>query len=571
MHMPKTVRRLLARSAAIVVAACVIGCGSGTASPPAASGSGGAGPTAAGPSPAATGSATVIATPPVDAGAAVATPVDAPTAIDVATTVALDTTIAPDGGAVLAAGATVFVPEGGLSSPTHLVVTKLEAPFNQNPYARDEPGSVKAVPVGPALDFGPAGVAFSKPVTVTLPYDPALVPDGFGTIAVAYWTGSRWSVLGGVVDETSHTVSISQTAFEGEIFTTIAVATAVGLAVNAGIRWYYGKEGVNADPISDKKAAGWIQPKDPTVAAAAKATTVGGVAITDKTKLAAYLAGHADPVMISVTGADGTARSQAYSAGAGSNWQQPADYLGKNGMKGDCTDVTNAMVSVFRAAGYQAKAVFGYAGDKDSPHAWGEVSIGGAAYLIDEEGHLQPLDAAMKAANLIRPDAGDPRNFMWDENGQVPYDAEWWSLVRINGSWAGTFTLTDVTMDEQTAKDAEGQGCSFAILDALKGKPLPMSMDVKVDKAGKGTAKVVIDTSSIKDANGKSLGKADPQTFNVTFDGTTLKFQVEDSGGSTTSMSGTLSEQGSTSTFTGSMTVSGKGFSAKAAWTVTRG
>jgi hypothetical protein len=98
-----------------------------------------------------------------------------------------------------------------------------------------------------------------------------------------------------------------------------------------------------------------------------------------------------------------------------------------------------------------------------------------------------------------------------------------------------------------------------------------MTMDVKVDKAGKGTSKVLIDTSSVKDPNGKSLGKADPQTFKVTFDGTTLKFQMEDSGGSTTSMSGTLSDQGSTSTFTGSMTVSGKGFSAQAAWTVTRG
>jgi hypothetical protein len=290
---------------------------------------------------------------------------------------------------------------------------------------------------------------------------------------------------------------------------------------------------------------------------------VGGVPISDKQKLADHLRkSTSGSAPIRVTGSDGQVRGQTYSSGTGSNWQAPGDYLTSGGMKGDCTDVTNAMVSIFRNMGYPAKAVFG--------HAWGEVIIGGQPYLVDEEGNLQKLDEAMKAAGLIRPDPDDPRAFMWDENGQVPYRATWWDAAQINGTYAGTFTLTEVILDEATLRQAEDQGCSVALLDAIKGKALPMTMAVKVDAGGNGTAVMTIDMSSLKGPDGKGM-KSQPQTFKVTYADPVLTFTVEASGGATSSMSGRVTAgEGTTSTIDGSTTMRGKGFSAKAVWSGTR-
>ena len=561
MHMPRAARTRPSRLVAVALAIGVIsGCGGGITGP-SAGGTSGATTPAGTPATRATASA---------AGPAIATPVDAPTVIDVPHEVVASETVSAAGATITAEGATLVVPAGAVAADTKVEVTRLDAPFQQNPYARDEPDAVSAIPVGTALDFGPTGVAFTTPVSVTLPYDPAALPDGYDQVAIAYYTGRRWVVLGGTVDAGAHTVTVSQEAFEGEIFTTIAVATVAGIVVNRGIKWWYGKEGVKNDPISDKRAATWVAPKDPAVDAAAKTTTIGGVPISDKAKFADYMKGKTDPSpLITVTGSDGTAHQPSYSQGTGSNWQTPGDYLTKGGMQGDCTDVTNAFVSIFRNLGYPAKAVFGYVGDKESPHVWGEVAIGGKPYLIDEEGHLQPLDAAMATLHLIRPEPGDPRASMWDENGQVPYRADWWDPTVINGSWAGTFTVTDITIDEAIAKEVEDQGCGIEVLEALKGKALPMTMEIKVDGSGKGTAKMLIDMSSLKGADGKPM-KADPQTINVTYADPALTFHLDSSSGATSAMTGRLgAAEGGAATITGSMTVRGKGYSMKAVWAVT--
>ena len=563
MHLPRVSptrsSRLLAVGLVVVLAA---GCGGTTASPA-------TGAATAAPAQTAVASEAAEITP-LPGGPAIATPANGPTVIDVPSEVVVSQAIPADGATLAAEGVSVVVPAGAAADGATVRITRLDAPFQQNPYARDEPDALPAVPLGSPLDFGPAGVAFSSPVTVTLTYDPTAIPEGYDGVAVAYWSGTRWAYLGGIVDEAAHMVTVTQDAFEGEILTTIAVATVAGIAINKGIKWWYGEKAYT-DPIIEKKAGGWVAPKDPNVEAAAKTTTVGGIPITDKQKLEDALKKNTSgSAPIRVTGADGQVRGQTYSAGTGSNWQAPGTYLTTGGMKGDCTDVTNAMVSIFRNLGYPAKAVFGYAGDKNSPHAWGEVIIGGQPYLVDEEGNLQKLDDAMKAAGLIRPDPGDPRAFMWDENGQVPYTANWWDATLINGSYAGTFTLTEVTLDEATLKEAEDQGCSVALLDAIKGKALPMTMEIKVDAAGKGTAVMKINMSSVKGPDGKPL-KSEPQTFKVTYADPVLTFKVEASGGATSSMSGRVTAgEGGGYTINGTTTMSGKGFSAKAVWTGTR-
>ncbi len=552
--------RLLAGA---LVAALIAGCGGGTTgtSPDASVGTSLAGQGATLPA--------TTATPP--GAPAIATPVDAPTEIDVAHEVVVSEMVSPAGTTLTTDGAALLVPPGAVAADTRIEITRLDAPFRQSPYAHDEPGAVSAVPAGPALDFGPAGVTFTTPVTVTLAYDPASVPAGYDQVAIAYWTGTRWAVLGGDVDPAAHTVTIAQDAFEGEIMTTIVIATGVGLLVNAGIKWYYGSEAVQSDPISESTADGWITPDDPAVATAASSATIGGVPLKDKDQLAEYLRNHQDITpAITVAGGDGQGRTPSYSSGEGSNWQKPAAYLGSRGLKGDCTDATNAMVSIFRNLGYPARAVFGYVVDKESPHVWGEVAIDGKPYLIDEEGQLQPLEAGVATLHLVRPEPGDPRAFMWDENGQVPYRADWWNATAINGSWTGTFTITKVNLDPSVAAQAEDQGCTAEVLGALEGKELPMTMDIKVDESGTGTAVTLIDVSSLDNGSGKPM-KSTPQTLKVRYTDGTLKFKLDSSGGTTSSMSGQLREDpGGGFTIDGTLTVKGDGLSATAVWMVVR-
>ena len=169
---------------------------------------------------------------------------------------------------------------------------------------------------------------------------------------------------------------------------------------------------------------------------------------------------------------------------------------------------------------------------------------------------------------LLRPEPGDPRAFMWDENGQTPYETAWWTkAVDINGTWAGTLTFTEVNVDADVEKEAEAQGCTMDMLEALKGKALPMTMTITMGTMTKGTAVMKIDMSSIKDGKGKPL-QSSPQTLSFVYVGNKLTFQLEQSSGSTSAMSAVVVDNGGGIAIQGTMTVSGKGFSAKAAWTV---
>ena len=503
------------------------------------------------------------------------TPMEGPTVINVPSDVISTSVVTAAGASIAADGVAVAVPAGGVTSDTTVVVKRLNAPFHMNVFAPSAPTDAAAIPIGHPYDFGPAGVTFAKPVEVAVPYDPQLVPAGTdpGRVAAVYFNGTRWVVAGGKVDTAAHTVTVRLTSFDGVVVVSAVVATVVGIVANRAIHWYYGPEAVKNDPISDKQAAQWITTNDPTVKAAAASATVYGVPLGDKKKMADYLEKTADPKSpVTLTGSDGKSLTLEgrWSDAAGTNWQKPADFLTKGDMRGDCTDVTNTLVSMFRSMGYPAKSVFGYAVDKTSPHVWGEVLIGDKMYLIDEMGSLQKLDVAMSLMHLIRPDASDARNAMWDENGEAPYEAAWWTKVLdVNGTWRGTLTFTEMTIDADVAKQAEEQGCSMEELEALKGKALPMTMTIEFGAMVQGTSTTVIDMSSIKDTTGKPL-KSDPQTMPISRVGNTITFHPEQSSGSASAMSGVVmdSPNGGAVVMQGTMTITGKGFSAKAVWTV---
>ncbi len=199
--------------------------------------------------------------------------------------------------------------------------------------------------------------------------------------------------------------------------------------------------------------------------------------------------------------------------------------------------------------------------DLDITVATGEVTSGDEPASLDEPGE------ATWTVKLDPPDEGTITVRRSDNKAGSRIAIE---QLDLNGMWAGTLTFTDLTVDEEAAKEAEDQGCSLAILEELKGKPLPMTMDITVDESGKGTAVVTIDVSSLAKP-GEEPPTSSPQTIPFTLSGNHLTFQLEQSQGATSSMSGTVGRSGAALVISGTMTVSGTGFSAVAAWSVTLG
>ena len=534
----------------------------------------------------------VIPTPAPSVLPVVETPMEGPTVIDVATEEVATVVVPPHGATIMADGVTVAVPAGGVAGDTTVVVKRLNAPFHMNVFAPSDPTGVAAIPIGHPYDFGPAGVQFAQPVEVTLPYDPQYVPAGIdpGRLAAAYFNGTRWVVAGGEVDPAAHTVTVRLQTFDGIIWVVVLTTLVIGIpVVPRVVNMIFGGEGTKSDPISEKQAEKWITPDDPAVKEAAAKATVGGVPLGDKQKLAEYLTkneGKNPPVTF--VGPDGKPLDLRMRA-SDTNWQKPVDFLtlttgddGKvNGMSGDCTSVTSTMVSMFRALGYPAKAVFGYREDKAGdhknlthPHAWGEVLIGGRVYFIDEEGKLQPLEKGLAAIHLFRPAPDDPRfDSMWNEEGQIPYVESWWTgEYELSGSWTGTFRYSEIDIDPAMRKQAEEmakeEGCDLTTaLDQIKGKALPMTLkNVKVAN-GKGTGLVFIDFSAFKDSKGKPVQKMTPTKVTFTYSGNRIVFTGDLSKGGG-SMSGVVTWSGGVATMTGTAKQKGKGYSTVAVWSL---
>ncbi len=519
---------MIPRSGALALAVVLVaGCG-GTA-PTAAPASPGAPTPIASAAP--SGSSAAATTAPAATAAAppiVALPVDGPTVIDVPATVAGRATIAPSGGTLEASGVVVSVPPGAVPAATDLVVTRLDAPFNMSPYARTGPDHVSATPLGDAWDLGPDGVRFDEPVTVTLPWDPADVPAGRdpADIAIGSYTGTRWVAMPATVDAVAHTASVRVEGFPGVALIVLVPATVIlgSVVVFPTVAWYYGPEAVQTDAINDGNAADWITPDDGTVEVAADGATADGVPLKDPARLATLLRENPDPLkspQVSLPGPDGSPVSLygRYSSGTGTNWQRPATYLSTRQMRGDCTDISNALVSIFRNLGYPAKSVFGYSVDRNTPHVWGEVRIGGRPYLIDDDGMLSPLEEGLQRRGYLRPEPGDPRAAMWDENGQAVYDPDWWEKVPT--VQIGRFDLASMVGAGADLKKFDDLVAENRVRIAYDKGADPASTRAKV--TGTFSFILVFDDAfmwSIHEAVGSGLG-ADPKPMPETWRGCT--------------------------------------------------
>ena len=394
-------------------------------------------------------------------GAGVEWPMLGPTVIDVPTEEISNSVISSAGGVIQAGAVGVAVPGGAVAADTTIVITRLSAPFHTDSSDVADPKAVSAVPISSAYDFGPAGVVFAKPVTITLPYDAGFGPEGIDPerVAIAYFNGEQWVIAGGTVDASKRTVSVQVQAFEGstamDVLLTGPGGELLSASVNRVVDWYYGPESVKDDPVSRGEAEKWITPKDPVVQKQAEKAVIldqntKETKPLDDPDLAKWLedaVNRGDKPTLAYEDSGGT-RQGTYDDGPGSNWQKPADYFtsgaGNGGaLSGDCTDTTSAAVSVFTAKGFHVKGVFGYGGgDKHRPHAWGEVLIGNEIYRIDETGGLiTPESNAFHFTEYQPPtDTADPRyKSMWDDQGQEPYDKDWWKKPLAIGAFAGTY------------------------------------------------------------------------------------------------------------------------------------
>ncbi len=66
-----------------------------------------------------------------------------------------------------------------------------------------------------AYDLGPEGATFDPPITLTLSYDPAELPEGAveNNLAIAYWDGSQWEFLETTVNAGENSVSAEVSHF----------------------------------------------------------------------------------------------------------------------------------------------------------------------------------------------------------------------------------------------------------------------------------------------------------------------------------------------------------------------
>ncbi|MCC6773273.1 MAG: hypothetical protein IT360_18960 [Gemmatimonadaceae bacterium] len=116
--------------------------------------------------------------------------------------------VGPAGGKVtLAAGNVTFdVPAGAVSG---------DVLFTAAPVSTLPPGGPSTVP-GTAWDFGPSGIAFAKPVTVTINYDPSRIPAGLQESELRIHkldNGTYVQQNAGSIDLVSHTASAQLTGF----------------------------------------------------------------------------------------------------------------------------------------------------------------------------------------------------------------------------------------------------------------------------------------------------------------------------------------------------------------------
>lgn len=353
----------------------------------------------------------------------------------------------------------IIVPPLGFSQNGIITLTE----FNQQPPpVAVSPGSTplpSAIGISKIYDLGPDGTQFEKPITVTIPYDKSMLNNGVdkNDIALAYYDGTGWVVVGGLVDTTKGTVTVSMTNFPG-----IWVEVVLSYLIYKVYKYDINQVSVysNGDGLASGNAKTYVMPGNSVVT---EYTKEAGIVIPPVPASSGQPAiplkfipledpdnpGHVNPVFIT---ADLNGKKIGFSAdpatmkgeplyptdlnidshGNDTNWTPPDKYF-PNGLVGDCTCIANADLSMFRSLGIPAYGVQGYKDNTDigqasnERHAWVELVLGGAVYYYDNDEGLKPLKDVESKLTRSGPLKGD--GFMWNENGQQAYQKGWWNSI----------------------------------------------------------------------------------------------------------------------------------------------
>jgi hypothetical protein len=364
----------------------------------------------------------------------------APTEINAsAKTTLTEKATAAKGATIQAAGISMKVPPGAVKSDTQIVVKEFaDLPADFYTAQTDEPPEM-ALAMGNAYDVGPAGVQFDKPAQVTINYDKTLLPNGAKpeNIKVGYWDGKNWIVENGYVDVQKGTVTISAANFPGSLVVPLLVGGAIITAVA-----YKLSKLLSSDPRNQGTASKHIMPDNDTVKSFTGKAGVGSNAKQWVPLVDPQRPGKLNPKIVSGSGykqigfmekGDKSPTRVEYQEmvdGSDVNWTPPDAFLknkGKGGSpKGDCTCVTNTVVSMLRGLGIEAYGVDGEANPngKWREHAWVEFVYEGKPYYYDNDNGVVPLED-MKGKISV-PKYTFNRGYMWNENGQKSYQVGWW-------------------------------------------------------------------------------------------------------------------------------------------------
>jgi hypothetical protein len=124
------------------------------------------------------------------------------------------TSISPAvGGTVqLSTGDRIVIPAGALPAGSNVVIS-----INSLPRAAFPVTSATAVAAGDIREFGPSGLQFLRPVTISLKFDAsfASLADATQTLRVFYFnpTSGLWELVGGAVDVPNRLVNVNVTHF----------------------------------------------------------------------------------------------------------------------------------------------------------------------------------------------------------------------------------------------------------------------------------------------------------------------------------------------------------------------
>jgi hypothetical protein len=341
--------------------------------------------------------------------------------------------ISSEGGVISDDEIELHVPAGALQNNERIIVKKIHG---QLPIGESDSGEAlaEAIPISTAYDFGPDGILFQKPVTVTLKYDEKAIPEGMDekNVVMLYFDGQKWMKVDGKQNEKNNTISASVNGFPGSLITTVGTAILVSVAAVAYKLNVPAKvKQLLYDPIENNEVHKVIKIDNPLVKKYANKIAIltpGGtrkqISFDDPKALAEFIKsskkfqwdiGFKKKYGNLYTSLNGKYVSNKHTLEPVENY---LNRIERNEDKfGDCIEVANALVSILRAKGYDIKGVSGYSEGK--PHAWAEITIGEEVYGIDPNGLMRKLPAHMK--HVTRAKVGHPYRKEWDEKGTRPY------------------------------------------------------------------------------------------------------------------------------------------------------